>query len=350
MNSSRFKNIVVSMTDTGPVDEFLKREGIEVYSLGLSRSAPHPYGLISMIKILKRIAPDILQSWLYHSDLLGLVAGKLAGVPHVVWNIRCSTMDLKKYSKLTAITLRLLAWLSSYPDAVIVNSFAGKHLHESFGYRPGRWEVIPNGFDLNKYRFNPNARKEIRRELDIGENTVLIGLVARYDTMKDHVGFLSAAATLVKEKYYDVGFILVGKDIDSHNAVLAEIIREKGLESHVHLMGERADIPEIMSAIDIVTSSSYGEGFPNVIGEAMACGRPCVVTDTGDSALLVGETGLVVPVKDPEAMAAAWKSFIDMGQDGRRRFGIEARERIKKNYNLKDFIKRYERFYEEMVS
>jgi len=350
MNKSEFQNVVVSMMDGGTLGPELEKTGVPVYCLGMKRGGISPVYVLRLLRIIRQEKPDIIQTWLYHADLLGTITARILKVP-VIWNLRCADMDFKKYSRLTLFVVRLCARLSSYPQAVIVNSEAGKAVHSSIGYTPRRWELIHNGFDL--VRFSPDEASGVRvkNELGVAEDNLLIGIVARDDPMKDLDNFIEAADILLsrlKDKY-EVHFVMVGRGISNSNARLQRAITEGNLP-YFHLLGERKDIPELMSAFDIYCSSSVSEGFSNVIGEAMACGVPCVVTDAGDSALIVGDTGRVVPVKNPEALAAACLELINMPVQERLELGKRARERIERNFNLPVVISRYEDLYMEIVN
>jgi glycosyltransferase involved in cell wall biosynthesis len=263
-------------------------------------------------------------------------------VPHIVWNVRCS--NLQHISPMTAGSLKLCTWLSHWPSAVIVNSEAGRAFHSALGYRPRRWLVIPNGFDLNRFGPDEAARVSVRAELGLCSDVVLIGLIGRYDLAKDHETFLRAAMHLGKDNR-DVHFLLAGYGVEPTNADLCRLLHGHAIDRSVHLMGERTDIPRLMAALDITTSSSYSEGFSNVIGEAMACEVPCVVTDVGDAALIVGNTGIVVPARDPQAMAQAWGRLIDAGEETRREMGRAARRRIEQHYSLERIVRSYEDLY-----
>jgi glycosyltransferase involved in cell wall biosynthesis len=189
----------------------------------------------------------------------------------------------------------------------------------------------------------------VREELGISQEALLIGLVGRFDPQKDHRNFVEAAARL-RTDCPQVHFLLCGDGVNWNNAELTGWIGEAGLRQQFHLLGRREDMPRLTAALDISsTSSSYGEGFPNVIGEAMACGVACAITDVGDSAFIVGETGLVVPPRDPEALAQAWKKLIEMGPEGRQKLGETARKRILENFSLPDIVARYEALYKEVV-
>ncbi len=349
MDRSRFQNVVVSMTNLGTLGERIKSSGISVFTLGMRLGVPNPIGLGRLLRILRKERPHILQTWLYHADLLGLIAGKMARVSTIIWNLRCSDMDMRYYSKLSSLVINLLAKLSSFPEAVLVNSEAGQKFHRDLGYKPRRWVHIPNGFDLDCFQPDSNARATFRNELGVSDDIILIGLVARYDPMKDHETFLQAACLLLKN-YAGVHFVLVGSGVDDSNKDLSASIVTLGKAKCFHLLGERKDIPHIMAALDIAAITSLTEGFSNVVGEAMASGVPCVVTDVGDLAMIVGDTGCVVPPKDPEALASAWRELIDIGTEARYKLGISARCRIEENFSLSHIISKYEIVYEEFAS
>jgi len=346
MDQERFRSVVVSLGDTGTVGRSLAKAGIEVVSLGLRRRAPDPHGLLRLARTLRHFRPDVLQTWLYHADLLGLMTKRLGNVPHLAWNLRCSDIAL---SPPAAAVRRVLSWCSPLPDAVIVNSNAGRHFHESIGYRPARWEVIQNGFDTTEFAPDPGARARVRAELGIGDGAVVIGMAARHHPMKDHGTFLAAAARL-SAQHPEVCFVLVGRGTESTVPALAEPIAARGLAGRIRLLGERQDMSAVYAAFDIATlSSAWGEGFPNVLGEAMACGVPCAGTDCGDARELLGNTGLIAARRDSEALAAAWRALIAIGADGRRTLGMKARAQIVRDYDLGIIAGRYEALYADLI-
>jgi glycosyltransferase involved in cell wall biosynthesis len=349
MDRSRFRNSVVSMTDNGPIVSKIRELGIPVFTLGMNFGVPNPLGLFRLVRLLRKQRPVLLQTWLYHADFLGLLAGKLARLPQVVWNVRCSDMDMQRYSKVSALVIRILATLSSVPEAVVVNSESGCEFHKRLGYRPRRWVLIHNGFDLDHFCPDAVARIRFRQELGLPEDAMLIGLVARFDPMKDHATFLKAAHLLL-ENDNRVHFVLVGRDITWEKINLTAAIQSGHYSERFHLLGERDDVSHIMAALDMATSSSSSEGFPNTIGEAMACGVPCVVTDAGDSALLVGDTGRVIPINNSQALAEGWKQMLNLNGSERRQLGIAARCRIEEKFSLSTIVTRYEEFYQRSVN
>jgi glycosyltransferase involved in cell wall biosynthesis len=340
LDPGRHRSVVVGMSGPSSLAPALRRAGVEYCSLDMRRGWPDPRGLTRLIAILRRVRPQILQTWLYHADLLGLVGRALARVScRLIWNIQCTEM-----AEAGALR-RLLAWSSPVPEAIIVNSHAGRRFHEAQGYRPRRWVHIPNGCDTAAFSFDATARRAQRREWLIDDGMVAIGLAARYHAMKDHDNFLAAAARLAARRG-DAVFVLAGAGIDAANRSLSAAVAAHGLGDRVRLLGNRADMARVYSALDIASlSSAYGEGCPNVLVEAMACGLPCVATDCGDAALLIGEDGLVVPPRDPAALAAGWERLAALGSAGRRQLGARARERMVADYDVAAIAARYAALY-----
>ena len=345
LDSSRFSNAVVSLTTKGTAGTMLEECDIPVYALNMTKGVPDPRGIFTLSGIMNLYQPGIIQCWMYHANLLGLLFKKRG---HVLWNIRCSDMDLNHYSRVYRLTVRCGALLSRLPERVIINSNAGLRHHENLGYAPRRWEIIPNGFDTELFKPDSDARTCIRTELNIPEDSRVIGLAARLDPMKDHRSFFDAAL-LLQQTHPDVHFVLAGSGITSMNPEITGYIRSSRNRSHFHLLGQRPDMPEVFNALDIATSSSISEGLPNTIGEAMATGVPCVVTDAGDSGMLVGDAGYVVPKSDPRALCRAWQQLLDAGDGHLRTLGKKARKRICERYQLQAMVQSYEDLYTELT-
>ena len=349
MDRRRFGHHVICLAGMGPVGGKISAQGIPVHALNMPRGWVTMRGLMELLRLIRQINPDILQTWMYHADLVGILSGKMSGIRRICWNVRCSSMDFSKYRPGTRITVKLCTILSSLPDVIFANSDKGEQYHRRMGYRGRRWEVIPNGFDLSVFQPDGQAKERVATELglDPREPPVFIGYLARFDPMKDHGTFLDAAAQLLQQRS-DVHFVLAGRNVDENNRALVERI-PKDLRKHFHLLGERGDAEKITAGLDIACSVSLGEGFSNAVGEAMACGVPCVVTDVGDSAFIVGDTGLVVQPRDPEALFHAWKELLDMGRDGRAELGKAARERIEACFDIRKVVERYEAVYTSLV-
>ncbi|MCC6139076.1 MAG: glycosyltransferase [Nitrospira sp.] len=344
MDQARFSNVVISLTDSGRLGGAIESSGVAVYCLGMKRGRLDVLALLRLIRLLRRLQPMVVQSWLYHADLLSVLAVKFFRLPVLVWNIRCSDMDLGQYRPLTRWVQRVLARLSAAPGAVVVNSEAGKRQHERVGYRPRRWQVIPNGFDTQQFRPDSTMRSSLRKDWQIPEDAVIVGLVARVDPMKDHATFLCAAQQ-VAESRRNVYFLLVGKDTET----LVPVVDAKGLTDRVRALGYRSDVERLLPAVDMLClSSAFGEGFPNVLGEAMACGIPCVSTDVGDARRIIGDTGLIVPARDPVSLAHAVNDLIDRGAAAREQLGRAARARIESEYSLARVVDRYTALYADL--
>jgi glycosyltransferase involved in cell wall biosynthesis len=349
MDSPDFKSEVICLTLMGPVAKKIKAMGVKVHSLGMRRGIPNPIAIFRIFQYLRRSRPDVLQTWMYHSDLIGGLAGKLAGNIGIVWGVRHGNLSLEGNKKTTLWTAKNCAWLSNLlPSKIICCSYASKEVHRRIGYKEDKMLVIPNGFDLAAFHPNKDARKKVRRTLGLSDEKILIGLVGRFDRQKDHKTFFQAARILHKD-YAGAHFVLCGDGIRWNNPIIRKWINEAYVTAVTHLLGRRDDMASLYPALDIVSSSSYGEGFPNVLGEAMACGVPCVVTDVGDSARIVGKTGLVVPPRNAVALAGALKKMIELGE-GRKKLGALARERIKDNYSLEKIVSQYKNVYMDVVT
>lgn len=349
LDRERFEPGVISLTGIGPVGKRIERLGVPVLALNMRRNLPNPFDFFGLARWCRRSKADIVQTWMYHADLLGLLASSLVGKPKLIWTIRSSDIPFNSYRRQTGLLAKLCATLSSIPDAVVANSNAGILHHRRLGYTPKQMHFIPNGFDVESFRPDSAARLAVRRELGLTEDTLVIGLVARWDLLKDHATFVAAAA-LIARQHANSRFLLVGRGIEWAAVELAALIRVAGLQDRVILLGERNDIPRLTAAFDIACSSSITEGFPTTIGEAMACGVPCVVTDVGDAAAIVGDTGRVVPAGDSGAFAQACQELIGLGPDGRRDLGRKGRARIIDKYALSNIVKQYEGLYTSLVT
>lgn len=341
---------VVSLTDKGVIGPRIEELGITVRALGMRRGTPSIAGLLRLSKWLRASRPALVQTWMYHADLLGGLAARFAGSVPVVWGVRNGVLERPGNKRSTIWTAKTCARLSKWlPRQIVCCSESAREFHEGMGYRADKMVVIPNGFDLDTFKPDVEARRSVRLELRLREDALLIGLIARFDPQKDHRNFVEAA-NLLLAKHPDADFILCGDGVDWNNASLARWIETQKTRERFHLLGRRDDISRIMAALDILVSSSYGEAFPNVVGEAMACGVPCVVTDVGDSAMIVGDTGVVVPARNPAALAEGCLKMINAGKSDRERLGRVARQRVRENFDLAVIRDRYAVLYREVAT
>jgi glycosyltransferase involved in cell wall biosynthesis len=298
---------------------------------------------------LREDQPDLISTWMYHADLMGGVAARLAGGIPVVWGLRQSDLGREGNKRQTILIAKMCARLSRWlPESIICCSESSRRAHTALGYAAEKMIVIPNGYDPGIFRPDSAARAAIRKELQLSNETPVVGLVARYDLQKDHHNFVRAASLLHQDRP-DVHFVLCGHGVDWENKQLTMWIEEAGIRSQFHLLGSRSDIPRLTAAFDIACLASFSEGFPNVVSEAMSCEVPCVVTDVGDAALIVGETGLVVPPRNPAALATALRKMVDLGPESRSHLGMAARQRILEQFDLKQIVPRYETLFQELV-
>ena len=336
---------VISLLDKGVLGAKIERLGIEVHELHMTRSMlPSPRVIIRLVRILDELKPDVAQGWMYHGNLAVLLAGRIKPKPRIFWSIRGSHVHLRDEKPLTAIIIKLLAALSNYPDVIINNSSRSKELHERMLKYAGGQIVIPNGFDTSRYRPDFDARMKARHEWGIGENGVVVGIAGRHDPVKDHVNFLQAASIAARSEP-DVHFVMAGTGLDRADSGLVELVAASGLRDRVRLLGYREDLHCLYPGFDIAVSSSRNEGFPNVVGEAMCCGVPCVVTDVGDSAWIVGDTGRVVPSRDSAALAKGILDLITAGEAARKGLGARARKRIEEMFSIQSVVERYDAEY-----
>ncbi|HUF48544.1 MAG TPA: glycosyltransferase [Vicinamibacterales bacterium] len=318
MNRAEFDNHVISLLPVGPLGGPLEDLGIPVQLLAMRRGRPRAAAMARLAVMLRRIRPNILQTWLYHTDVLGTLAAPLAGVRTLAWNVRALNVDMTPCRALSSATRRMAGWLSRRPAAVIVNSAAGRAAHEAIGYRPRRWCLIPNGIECEVFRPDGEARASVRRSLGIDAAAPLVGLIARFHSMKGHHTFVQAAASVCRRRP-DVRVLLAGAGVDRENGALREWLDAEGIAGRVSLLGARDDIAKLNAALDVaVMASTDGEGFPTAVAEAMACEVPCVVTDVGDAGSLVGDTGYAVPPRDAGALADACERLVAAGPEERR--------------------------------
>ena len=350
MDANRFENEVISLTDLGPMAERLAASGTPVRALGMRRGTANPLKILQLAEWLKKSKPQVIQTWMYHADLIGGSAAYLAEKLPVVWGIHHTNLDPDQNKRTTIWTARACARLSRLlPERIVCCSEASRRAHARFGYAEEKMEVIPNGFDVRRFYPDVEAQRGLRQELGIAADVPLIGMAARFHIQKGHKNFIEAAASL-HSRVPDVHYVLCGKNVDQNNTELSTWIEEAGLRNVCHLLGAREDMPRFFGALDIATSSSLSEAFPMAVGEAMACGTPCVVTDVGDSALIVGDTGKVVPADDPRSLAAAWEELLGTGPVVRQQMGRAARNRVEQRFNIGAIVERYQELYRQIAA
>lgn len=343
---ARFEHVVVSLMDLGVIGERLRIKGVEVHALDGPRGYPTWRVVKGLKALIRQARPTIIQGWMYHGNLAAWVArGFASGAPPLIWGIRQSLGQLGDEKWLTRWVIRMSAMLSARADAVVYNARRSSIQHEAVGFSGQKSIVIPNGFDTEKYRPSPSARTEIRRELGLSGDALLIGLIGRFHPMKDHYGFLQAAGEVAR-RHGNVHFLLAGDGVSWSNSELSGWASALGLRERIYLLGRRDDVPRLTAALDLaVSASTRNEGFANVIGEAMSCGVPCVVTDVGDSASIVSDTGVVVSPGSATRLAMAICELLELDSGRRERMGRSARARVVAEFSIEQVVARFEALY-----
>ena len=324
--------LVATFYSDGSLEEDLRDAHVAVFCLN-KHGRWDVFGFLwRLICLMHRERPDILHGYLPVPNLLTVLLKPVFPKVRMVWGLRASNMDLSQYDWLAHVVFRMECVLSRFADLIIVNSNAGRDYHLKHGFPEGKMVVISNGIDTDYFKPDAVARAQKRAEWTIGEHEKLIGIVARLDPMKDHPTFLKAAALLAKERE-DVRFVCAGDGPEPYKSKIKELSSELGLDGKVIWAGAHKDMNDVYNALDVLVSSSYGEGFPNVIGEAMACGVQCVVTDVGDSALIVSRTGAIAQQKSPDLLKAAIVLTLEKigGQENEKEI---CRSRIVENFSI----------------
>jgi len=312
----------------GANEDELRRKSVPVRSLGKGGRWDMVRFAVRLAREIRRRKPDALYSLLPGPNVVAGLMRPALGDARLVMGVRASDMDLRRYDRVTRAVYALEGRLARRADAAIANSDAAGRAALARGFPADRLYVVRNGFDTARFRPDGDARAVLRHELGVAPDVPLIGMVARVDPMKDHATFLEAASILSRV-LPNARFALAGAGADPSNGWLGSQIKRRGLEAVVRLLGERADIERVYPALDIATlSSSFGEGFPNALGEAMACGVPCVATAVGDAPALLDGVGRVVAPCDAPALAGAWRALAELPVEARRRLGEASRRRI----------------------
>lgn len=337
-----FQHEVISLTNLGTIGCFLKESGIPVYELNTNSIFSLFKVYFYLVKILKKIKPDVVQTWMYHSDLIGGLAAKSIGINNIIWGIRNTELDSN--SGIIKKTIRKSCALLSYkiPKKIICVANKAKTSHENIGYCKDKMIVIPNGFDIKHFNVDDELRSEYRNELNIEKNKLVIGNIGRFTPAKNQVNFIKACIALI-DKGYDFDVIMAGRDISINNSVIKNLI---GSRKNFKLVEQLNQPEKFYNAIDVFCLTSITEGFPNVLGEAMATERVCLTTDAGDAREILGNCGYHINDPSSDAIAEALETHI-LSKDLSSLMGIGkiARMKIIDNYSLDKIVLDFEKLY-----
>lgn len=348
LREQKIDSEVICLTGAGDVTNELTKLGFTVKTLELCWSNFIP-SCFSIFLSIRRSEVTLVQTWLYHADLLGGLITRLSSRKPVVWGVRNSRLEPASLSIATRAVIMLCRILSNWiPHHIITCAVSAKYAHSKMGYPARRISVVPNGVDTETFTIDTKCRKLQRSYYGFLEKEIVIGHVGRYDYNKDHLGFLDAISHCERVQYLKI--LMCGTDVDEDNACLMDRIRVLGLSSQVLCVGQQQNMNAIYQTMDLYVCSSLSEGFPNAVAEAMACGVPCVVTDVGDAATIVGDTGLVVKVRDKFALARAIDSSLQQMQGSAWIDKKQAvRERIKNHFGLQKMAAEYAGIYKRLL-
>eukprot|EP00764_Aduncisulcus_paluster_P010949 gnl/Carplike_NY0171/3983_a5382_248.p1 GENE.gnl/Carplike_NY0171/3983_a5382_248~~gnl/Carplike_NY0171/3983_a5382_248.p1 ORF type:complete len:368 (-),score=17.44 gnl/Carplike_NY0171/3983_a5382_248:1014-2117(-) len=332
---------VISLTSRGKYYRLLKENGVQVVCLNIKGFFSLIRAIVKLVSILKHENPAVVQTWMYHADLIGGAVARIFSNAKIVWGIRHSDHgDTTRH-------IRFLAFLSGkvsgwVPDKIVCCSEKAAQYHQEIGYEVGKFIIIPNGYDFDKLKAVSNAREVLLDELDLDSDVFLVGCVARLNEQKDHSNLFSA---LSKLNYRNLVCILIGNGCEYSNFALLAQLDKFGIRSQVKLLGARTDIPLLMSALDLhVLPSSHGEAFPNVVAEAMACETPCIVTDVGDAAMIVGKYGWVVPPRNSFCLSDKISEAIKLKSSGQLDLvACEAKNSVVERFSIRVMCESFNR-------
>lgn len=349
LDRDRFASEVISLLPGGVNAQRLGAMGVPVTSLRMQKGVADPRALLALRRLLEQKRPDIVQTWMYHADLLGGLAAAGAHVEHIVWNIQnsCLPPSPRLHTRLACDASAKLS--STLPERIVVCSGAGARWHTRRGYRGDKMVQIANGIDTVRFAPDPTSRSAIRAELDVDDDDVVIALPARFAPEKDHDTFLGAIARLHK-RGHPIKAALLGDGTGPDNAALSVLVDQHQVEDRVLRLGRRDDMPRALNAFDVgCLSSSHVEAFSNALGEAMATGLPCVATDVGDARPMLGDDALVPPARDPDRLADALERVVTLPAAGRRQLGDRLRQRVEKQFSLEQTVSAYAALYDELL-
>ncbi len=342
---------VIAMLPGGALAAPMRATGAQVHEVDFLGGVPLLGGALRVARHARQCQPDIVQGWLYHGNLgAALARATLHRRVPLVWGIRQSLDTLEGENLFARAGIALNRIGSGRPERLLFNSQTSMAQHRDFGFSMAHADYLPNGFETGAFTPDAAARAQLRRMWNVDDGMVVFGMLARYHPAKGHAVFLQAARR-VREQRPATCFVLAGTGVDAGNEALMRAVHEAGMGDHVRLLGERSDVARVLAALDVYVSPSTSiEAFSNSVGEAMSCALPCVVTDVGDSPLIVNDTGKVVPPRDAVALASAMTEMADMGAARRAELGLRARSRITSDFDIEVVAGRYAALYGSLIN
>jgi glycosyltransferase involved in cell wall biosynthesis len=340
---------VVSMTSGSSLAVHLEMHNIPVIPLNMSRGRPSLIGFGKLLSIIHQYQPDVLQTWMYHADLAGGLAGRLSGVP-VVWGIHHTVGANHMLKPGTWTVVQLNQILSGLlPAQIACCSQSAYDSHLAMGFERTKMTLAINGIDTTRFQPNPGTHRALCTQLGIPVSSVLIGHCGRFHPAKGHSLFIQAAAKL-KVLYPQAHFVMCGEEVDWDNPQLADWIAQAELGNRIHLLGLQTQLEQILPGLDLLVSSSLIEALPLVVCEAMSCQVPCVVTDVGDQAKVVADSGICVKNGSVTELVNGCSCLLNLSQAERDQLGSQARARVLANFSLKNTAEKYLSIYSQVIN
>ncbi len=343
----KIKCTVISLTDLGFIAHQLSDVGVTVYALGMKRFLFVPFHFIKLVRLIKQVKPDIVQTWLYHADFFGGIAAKFAGVKHVSWGLLGTEISKSVFS-VTGIIRKACALLSYVlPSKIMCVAESTIKTHRALGYCDKKMQFFHNGLDFSSLHATETERTAFRLRHGMDEKDIVIGSLGRFNPLKDHYTLIRAAEKLIT-KIPNVRFLIIGRELTPLNEELMGWINQTGLRERFILLGESSKIPVCLAAMDIFCLHSRAEGLPTVLAEAMAMGLPCVSTDVGDAGILMGEAGVLVEKQNPEALADGLLKLLYMTPEERLALGSAAQKKVKTEYAIEQTQQEFSQVYDSL--
>ena len=342
-------NYVISLKDKGKYGPLLEKKGIEVYYINFSNIISFVNKFIYLFKLIKKLKPDIVQTWLYHADLIGGCAAYLAKSKNIFWGIHHTSLEYRFNKKSIILISKLNSFLSNIiPRRIVVCAEKSMDEHIKKGFNKYKFIVIRNGLDLNKFKLSESIRKKYREKIKINQSELLLGTVARFNPIKDFPTLIKAIKKL-KSSGLDFKYLFVGENMDLDNKTLVNMIEKYNLKDTIKLIGQEESISSVMNAIDLHILSSKSEAFPMVILESLACGTPSISTNVGDVSRIIKNKKFLVDKENYLSLYNAINEFLNLELEEKEKISKEGIDHIKFNFSIEKMTKEYLKVYENYL-
>ena len=348
INDKNNTHVICTLLGEDEYSYQIKNNSIRVYHLNILKNKLSFLNIFQLYLILKKENPEILQSWLYHSDLIGSIFGTICGIKKIIWNIRHTDISSLNMKNSTKILVRICAIISKFvPNKIIYCSKISLKEHEMIGYNKKKSHLIYNGVDINI--FKPTRQNKDKKALKSKKDIFKIGMVARFNHYKNHIGLIDVMKLL---ELNDIKFhcYLIGKNIDSKNKILVDYIHKLGISNKFSLLGYKDNMPDILNMLDLHILLTYSESFPNVIAEAMSCGVPCISSNEGEAKKIISKNGYILKGNNKKEVFDKIIQIINIKKNNSEWVKLKrnCKMHIEKNFSLQLMIDNYNRLWKSL--